>query len=206
MAISHKQKRKILYNGKLYLWYIKRDEDYDWNYYLNIISEDKKTYLSYRINQICDQFIHPKIAVWESDKLETGLYQFFPPIADEAISHNVRAILNWYEKTDKEEKPIKFERKENPFEGIDFRQGKITHIENDFSRENLREDMLQVVYPKGYLLDVGWYGSQNGYVITIIKNEDWETPVAKVHHSFFQLPEAITMAVGMIEKTINQLD
>lgn len=36
MAISLKRKRKLIHNGKLYLWYVKEDEDYYYRYYLSI--------------------------------------------------------------------------------------------------------------------------------------------------------------------------
>jgi hypothetical protein len=206
MAISHKGKRKITYKEKLYLWYIAMDDD-DCYHYLKIISEDKKTYLSYRVNQIGDYFIHPKISVVESDKLQKGTYVFFPPIADEIISnYNVRAILNWYDSRENTENPIVFKVPKNPFANIEFNSGTVTHIENDFSQGNLKEDMLQVIYPKNYLLDVGWYGTMNGYIIYIIRNNDWENPVAKTHKGLYDLQEAIVSAINIIEKRINELE
>ncbi|WP_296151483.1 hypothetical protein [uncultured Flavobacterium sp.] len=204
MAISHKRKRKIKYKENLYLWNIIKDDDYD-EYYLSIISDDKKLHLSYRINQFSDCFIHPKITVLKSEKLEKGTYPFFPPIADEIISnYNVGAILNWHENQENTAHPIVFEMPKNPFENIEFKSGILTYIENDFSRVNLKEDMLQVSYPKNYLLDVGWYGSENGYIIYIIRNNDWENPVAKTHKNYFQLKEALTSAIDIIEKRINE--
>lgn len=44
----------------------------------------------------------------------------------------------------------------------------------------LREDMLQVEFPDGYILDVGWRPSfdVNGkFYIYLIKGFDWELPV-----------------------------
>ncbi|MDR2920343.1 MAG: hypothetical protein LBV72_13395 [Tannerella sp.] len=85
---------------------MKLDEDY-FKPYLCIISDDRKLQLVYRLNQINDKFIHPKIRVAESEKLKTGWYHFFPPIADESMSaHNVSAILNWHEKQHENMKPI----------------------------------------------------------------------------------------------------
>lgn len=99
MAVSTKRKRKLLFDNELYLWYVK--EDYDsLDYNLHIVSADCKVCLIYRINQINDEFIHPKISVLQSDRLKPGVYSFFPPLADETISSaNVRAILNWHKNT-----------------------------------------------------------------------------------------------------------
>lgn len=204
MAISHKRKRKIIFKEKLYLWYIIKDDDYEY-YHLRIISDDKKLQLSYKINQFRDCFIHPKIGVLKSEKLEEGVYHFFPPIADEIISnHNVEAILNWYNNQEKTVKPIVSKLPKNPFESIEFKSGIVTYIENDFSRVNLKEDILQVTYPKNYLLDVGWYGTMNGYIVSIIKDNDWENPVAKTNKGLYDLQEAIISAINIIEKRINE--
>lgn len=200
--ISKKGKRKLIYKGQLFYWFVKLDDDYDIPY-LHIISSNRKLCLVYRVDQINDKFIHPKISVLQSEKIKKGLYHFFPPIADESISnHNVCAILNWYEIQNENIEPIKVEILTNPFENIDFKNGCVTHFETDFSRESLREDMLQVNYPKDYLLDVGWYGTSQGFVISIIKNQDWENPIAKTQKSIFNLNEATIKAIEIIEKLL----
>ena len=46
--------------------------------------------------------------------------------------------------------------------------------------ELLKEDMLQVLYERRYLLDVGWYPSfdhSGCFQIRVIKEFDWEKPV-----------------------------
>lgn len=45
---------------------------------------------------------------------------------------------------------------------MDFGTGKIIFL--DITQ---KEDMLQVEYPNGFLLDMGWY--QDRYIISIIK-------------------------------------
>ena len=96
--ISSKGKRKLIYKDKLFYWFVKLDKDY-YEPFLHIISDDRKLRLSYRLNQISDKFIHSKISVLQSEKMKHGVYNFFPPLADEFISaHNVCAILSWYEK------------------------------------------------------------------------------------------------------------
>jgi hypothetical protein len=71
---------------------------------------------------------------------------------------------------------------------LDFLHGKITYDEfsslQNFSIEhqlqNLKEDMLQVEYPSGFLLDVGWYPSfdtEGCFQVKIIKDFDWDFPI-----------------------------
>lgn len=92
--IAKKGKRTLIFKGITYVWFVKKTDEAA---LLSISSEDKKLVLSYRVDQINDEYIHPKISVLQSEKLIPGVYSFFPPLADEGISaHNVRAILNWY--------------------------------------------------------------------------------------------------------------
>ncbi|MCZ8960019.1 hypothetical protein [Escherichia albertii] len=73
---------------------------------------------------------------------------------------------------------------------IDFSIKKGEIVFNEFSLkqdiplgeqlDELREDMLQVEFPDGYILDVGWRPSFdiNGkFYIYLIKDFDWEEPV-----------------------------
>lgn len=73
---------------------------------------------------------------------------------------------------------------------IDFSVKKGEIVFNEFSLkkdiplgeqlDELREDMLQVEFPDGYVLDVGWRPSfdVNGkFYIYLIKGFDWEEPV-----------------------------
>lgn len=198
--ISQKGKRKLIYKDRLYYWFVKLDEDYH-KPYLLIISDDRKLQLFYPLNQTNDKFSYPVIRVSQAEKLKAGWYCFSPPIADEFVSaHNVCAILNWYEAQDKDQESIGKKTYDHPFGNIDFGNGVVTHIETDFSQENLREDMLQVIYPGDYLLDVGWYGTSRGYIISVIRNQDWENPVASARKGFYELHEAVICAIEMIEK------
>ncbi|MCU1791226.1 hypothetical protein CUU54_20560 [Pectobacterium polaris] len=46
--------------------------------------------------------------------------------------------------------------------------------------DDLKEDMLQVEFPRGYLLDIGWRPSfeLNGkFYAVLIKDHDWEKPI-----------------------------
>ena len=201
MAFSKKGKRKIIYNEEEFFWFIRRDDD-SYTDYLNIIKEDRSIIIYYRINQISDEFIHPRIFIQRSSRLKTGLYNFFPPLSDEIITPKiVSKILNWHEHTDTGISPVRHQPPEFSLTDIDYKNGKIIFISDDF--KNSSEDMLLVEYPGNYILDLGWYGSSNGYIMYIIKNEDWENPVKKVHTGYYYLKEILENAVDYILKISN---
>lgn len=77
---------------------------------------------------------------------------------------------------------------------IDFDTGKVIFL--DATR---KEDMLQVEYPNGFLLDMGWY--QDRYIISVIHNFDWANPVQQYETTETnQLPKLLTEAVRLVEK------
>ena len=77
---------------------------------------------------------------------------------------------------------------------VDFGTGKVIFL--DVTR---KEDMLQVEYPNGLLLDMGWY--QNRYIIFVIHNFDWTHPVQQYETTETnQLPALLTEAVCLAEK------
>ena len=77
---------------------------------------------------------------------------------------------------------------------IDFDTGKVIFL--DATR---KEDMLQVEYPNGFLLDMGWY--QDRYIISVIHNFDWAHPVQQYETTETnQLPTLLTEAVRLVEK------
>ena len=196
MALSKKGKRKIIYNEEIFYWYIKSDEDYGTDY-LNIIKEDCSIVIFYRVNQISDEFIHPKVFIEKSNRLKTGLYCFFPPLSDEIITpKTVSMILKWHEQTDTSTTPVKYQPPDFLLTDIDYKTGKIVYISDDFKYPS--EDMLCVEYSGGYILDLGWYGSSNGYVVYIIKDENWEIPVKRIHTSYWYLKEILENAIDFI--------
>ena len=196
MAFSKKGKRKIIYNEEVFYWFVKRDEDYSTDY-LNIIKEDSSLVIFYRINQISDEFIHPKVFIEKSSRLKTGLYSFFPPLSDEIITpKTVEKILKWHDQCNISINPVQYQPSDFLLTDIDYKSGKITYISNDF--KHLSEDMLLIEYPGGYILDLGWYGSSNGYIIYIIKDKDWEMPVKKIHSGYYSLKEILENAVDFI--------
>ena len=77
---------------------------------------------------------------------------------------------------------------------MDFDTGKVIFL--DATR---KEDMLQVEYPNGFLLDMGWY--QDRYIISIIQNFDWTHPVKRYETADMdQLPVVLTEVVHFAEK------
>lgn len=72
-------------------------------------------------------------------------------------------------------------------DNINFKLGKIVYNEFniDFNvsffeqLDCLTEDLLQVKYPGGYLLDLGWYPeyNENGrFIVQLIKENNWDCP------------------------------
>ena len=77
---------------------------------------------------------------------------------------------------------------------VDFGTGTVTFLD-----DTQKEDMLQVEYPNGFLLDMGWY--QDRYIISIIHHFDWTHPVQRYETADRdQLPVLLTKVVRFVEK------
>ena len=77
---------------------------------------------------------------------------------------------------------------------VEFGTGKVIFL--DVTR---KEDMLQVEYPSGFLLDMGWY--QDRYIIFIIQSFDWDHPVKQYETpERNQLPTLLAEAVRLVEQ------
>ena len=95
---------------------------------------------------------------------------------------------------------------------LTFITGNITHDDlsslKDIDLSNqiyfLKEDMLQVEYPKTLLLDVGWYPSfdiNGSFQIRAIKDNNWDTPLFYSKAGTVQLLiKEITAAQNLISK------
>lgn len=93
---------------------------------------------------------------------------------------------------------------------INFKSGKITYDEFniDFNRplrmqlDSLKEDLLQVEYDKGYIIDLGWYPEfdENGcFVVYVIRNFEWHMPIFEKRASTkFELKQFVEEAVRLI--------
>ncbi|QYM91704.1 hypothetical protein [Dickeya zeae] len=68
--------------------------------------------------------------------------------------------------------------------------------------DDLKEDMLQVEFPKGYILDVGWRPSFeiNGkFYAVLIKDYDWGNPIySESARDLKELKNKIQKALGKI--------
>ena len=74
------------------------------------------------------------------------------------------------------------------FEEINFKSGVVEYLEFNINenlsfeeqQDEFKEDMLQVVYHKTLIIDIGWYPAhkKNGtYIISLIQNYKWDNPV-----------------------------
>ena len=46
----------------------------------------------------------------------------------------------------------------------------------------LKEDLAQISFPSGLLIDIGWYpefSEDGGFLVTVVRAEDWEEPLMK---------------------------
>ncbi|AZF11292.1 hypothetical protein C4J93_3096 [Pseudomonas sp. R2-37-08W] len=89
---------------------------------------------------------------------------------------------------------------------LDFLQGTITYdelsmVQNcaiEHQAQHLKEDMLQVEYPDGFLIDVGWYPSfdpKGQFQIRAVKNHEWDLPTLTLTaQSIDALREALVLA------------
>ena len=77
---------------------------------------------------------------------------------------------------------------------VNFGTGTVTFLD-----DTQKEDMLQVEYPNGFLLDMGWY--QDRYIILVIRDFDWAHPVKRYETADRdQLLTLLTEAVRLVEQ------
>ena len=53
------------------------------------------------------------------------------------------------------------------FDNVDFQSGKVNYF------ERFGQDILEINYSNGYMIDVGYSDNLQTFVITIVKNDDW---------------------------------
>lgn len=95
---------------------------------------------------------------------------------------------------------------------IDLQSGKITydefHINFDIplteQLDALLEDLVQIEYENGYLIDLGWYpefDAKGRFIVQLIKSYNWEKPIYMQYSSDGkQLKEILMQAINMIKK------
>lgn len=93
---------------------------------------------------------------------------------------------------------------------MDWRGGKVTYwrlnalderAELAQQMDNLQEDLAQVEFHNGALLDVGWYPArqQDGaFQVTVVLGSDWDRPIFKQRvTSFRELRTALMTAIDV---------
>lgn len=93
---------------------------------------------------------------------------------------------------------------------LNFIGGTVTHDDLSLLRDDavakqtelLKEDMLQVEFAGGLLLDVGWYpefDASGDFRINVVKNHDWCRPVITLTaHETAELIEQLNIAQNAI--------
>lgn len=68
--------------------------------------------------------------------------------------------------------------------------------------DELKEDMLQVSFPSGYILDIGWRPSfeiNGSFKLLLIKDYVWDNPIYSDSPSnIFELKKSIEIAISKI--------
>lgn len=100
---------------------------------------------------------------------------------------------------------------------LNFTGGTVTHDDLSLLQDCavskqtdlLKEDMLQVEFAGGFLLDVGWYpefDASGGFRINVIKNYDWDRPViALTAHETAELLEKLDIAQSAIKGALHNV-
>lgn len=85
------------------------------------------------------------------------------------------------------------------FENIDFKSGNVRYCSDCLSDE----DILTVIYPKNYVLELGYYESREVFVLNIVKDNEWSVPVVRYTIcNADQIESALKLAIQRIDKAI----
>jgi len=101
------------------------------------------------------------------------------------------------------------------FENYNFNPGIVSYNPYKLSPDDitdinwLGEDMVQVRYENGFILDVGWYGKtftlDGVFIINIIKDYKWDKPVyKKEYRSLTELYNGMNKAIVRINILLKQ--
>ncbi len=93
---------------------------------------------------------------------------------------------------------------------INIKSGKILYndlniLNKSLSKQifSLKEDLLQIEYPDGYLIDVGWYPEfdiTGHFKIMLIKDFNWDQPVKDI------TCKDLVELIKNIQKIIDEID
>jgi len=74
-------------------------------------------------------------------------------------------------------------------ETFDWKSGKVVYWDLEeidetealnVQTDHLKEDLAQISYSNGIVLDIGWFPSfdpKGGFTVTVVKDSDWESPI-----------------------------
>jgi len=120
-----------------------------------------------------------------NDKLEVEQDNLFDTIEEaKQYTFNIYKNVIW-------EKGIQY----ISFDNIDFKDGQVKEI------SSFDEDMLEVYYPNGYMIDVGYIEHIQCFVISIIKGNDWVNIVKQIDvNSDIELQRALQESIKLVSE------
>ncbi len=69
---------------------------------------------------------------------------------------------------------------------------------------DLKEDLVQVSYPGGVVLDIGWYpdcAPDGEFMVLVVKDADWQSPaLCERARTVDQLQRCVTRAVAVAQR------
>lgn len=80
----------------------------------------------------------------------------------------------------------------------------ILEFENDIDESLLTEDMFQIRNKK-YLVDAGWYQTQNSFITYLIFDSNWTDPIITIKSkNIFECLNAIQLMIYYTDKLIGE--
>lgn len=74
-------------------------------------------------------------------------------------------------------------------------KSEIFEIENNSDKSLLTEDLFQIER-EDYIIDSGWYQSQNAFITYLILKSNWEDPIIRIKSSnIFECLNAIRLVI-----------
>ena len=93
-------------------------------------------------------------------------------------------------------------------EEIDWNSGRVVFWDMSFldprrplgdQAADLKEDLAQIQYPEGILLDIGWYpsfSSEGHFIVTVVRDSDWDEPLfAEKQGTLHELMQSLQRAI-----------
>lgn len=129
-------------------------------------------YTDGKVEQIPVKYL--AIGQYENDK------QFYVFLCNDKLEVEQDNVFDTLEEAQgyafKKNKNVEWEEgiKHIKFDDIDYKGGRVNIL------EVFGEDMLEIYYPNGYMIDVGYIEDIEAFVISIIKDNDWMNTVEEI--------------------------